>query len=114
VTNEDWDEPEEGAQEPVELALDGVLDLHHFAPREVRDLVPVWLDECRTAGILEVRIIHGKGIGVLRTIVHKALDRHPAVRWYGHASAAGSWGATLVHLTDPERPAHSLPDDHQE
>ncbi len=86
---------------PAELPIDGTLDLHMFQPREARDLVRDYLDECLRRGILEVRIVHGKGIGVLRRIVQGVLDRHPAVTWYGHASDAGSWGATLVRLRPP-------------
>lgn len=87
----------------VELPIDGVLDLHTFSPAETRDLVPAYLDECRARGILSVRIIHGKGVGVQREIVHAALRRHPAVVSFGHPQDAGSWGATVVELApDPE------------
>ena len=82
----------------VPLPIDGVLDLHTFAPKDVKDLVPVWLEECRSAGIRDVRIIHGKGQGVLRTIVHGILDGHPHVISYGHPSDGGSWGATVAVL----------------
>ena len=53
-------------EEPIQLPIDGVLDLHTFQPREVRSLVLEYLMECRVRGILRVRIIHGKGIGQLR------------------------------------------------
>ena len=93
--------PDEGLSEPevVELKIDGVLDLHTFHPRDVKDLVPDYLDECQRLGILEVRIIHGKGTGTLRKIVHSVLKKHPTVKDFrlgGHGS--GSWGATLVDL----------------
>ncbi len=79
----------------VELPVDGVLDLHTFAPQDVKDLVPTYLDECLERGITEVIIIHGKGKGVLRRIVRAALDRHPAVVSYEYG---GSWGATAATL----------------
>jgi DNA-nicking Smr family endonuclease len=63
--------------EPIQLPIDGVLDLHTFQPREIKDLVPDYLAECRSRGILRVRIIHGKGIGNLRRTVHAILSRHP-------------------------------------
>ena len=84
--------------EPAEIDLDGVLDLHMFHPKDVKDLVPDWIQECRAAGILEVRIIHGKGIGVLRTIVQGILDGHPDVVDFGHPGDSGSWGATVATL----------------
>jgi len=86
-------------QEVVELPIDGVLDLHTFQPREVKELVPNYLAECRQREILEVRIIHGKGKGVLRDIVHSCLDKLGYVKNYrlaGHGS--GGWGATAVDL----------------
>ncbi len=91
-------------QQPAPIPLDGVLDLHMFQPRDVKTLVPDYLDECLQAGILDVRIIHGKGTGVLRTIVHSILAKHPAVIDYRLAGVdGGSWGATLVRLQDPDR-----------
>lgn len=84
--------------EPVALPIDGVLDLHAFAPQDVKQLVPDWLDECRAAGIRDVRIIHGKGVGVLREIVHGILEKHPHVESFGHPTDGGSWGATVARL----------------
>lgn len=86
-------------EQPVELPIDGTLDLHTFAPRETADLVATWLDECRARGILEVRIVHGKGTGTQRRIVQRVLERHPAVKSFRTADErAGGWGATLVEL----------------
>ena len=87
---------------PIELPIDGVLDLHTFHPREVKDLVPDYLAECRERGIIEVRIIHGKGTGTLRRTVHAILSRLPEVSSFGLAMEdAGGWGATLVTLRLP-------------
>ena len=94
----DRDEPE-GVEELVEVPINGTLDLHTFAPREIADLVSTYLDECRERGILEVRIIHGKGTGTQRRIVQGVLERHPAVRAFRSGDAqGGGWGATLVDL----------------
>lgn len=82
-----------------ELLIDGVLDLHAFAPREVKALVTDYLDECRRRDILEVRIIHGKGIGALRETVHAVLRRRAdVVDFQLGGDAAGGWGATTVTL----------------
>ncbi|HWR68032.1 MAG TPA: Smr/MutS family protein, partial [Desulfomonilia bacterium] len=63
----------EGQEEYHELVVDGTLDLHMFSPRDIKDLVPDYLEECREKGILSVRIIHGKGTGTLRRTVHAIL-----------------------------------------
>jgi dsDNA-specific endonuclease/ATPase MutS2 len=82
-----------------ELPIDGTLDLHTFAPREVKDLVPTYIDECLKKGLLQLRIIHGKGTGTQRRIVHALLEKHPAVIAYRHeGGSGGSWGATVVDL----------------
>jgi DNA-nicking Smr family endonuclease len=84
---------------PVELPIDGTLDLHAFRPEEVKDLVTEWLEACRKRGILEVRIVHGKGTGALRRTVEAVLARSPAVLSFRLADeAGGGWGATLATL----------------
>lgn len=90
--------------EPVPLPIDGTLDLHSFRPAEVKDLVPDYLQECRKLGLLQVRIIHGKGTGTLRRTVHAILGRLDYVTGFKIAGEdGGSWGATLVNLL-PEVP----------
>jgi DNA-nicking Smr family endonuclease len=85
--------------EPVELPIDGVLDLHTFRPSDVKEVVVSYLEACRARGILEVRVVHGKGIGQLRQTVHALLARLPWVASYAIAGEAyGGTGATLVNL----------------
>jgi len=85
--------------EPIELPIDGVLDLHTFDPTQIKDLVPDYLEACREKGIYNVRIIHGKGIGNLRRTVHAILSRHPdVVSFTLDHPQYGGWGATLVYL----------------
>ena len=85
----------------VELPIDGTLDLHTFKPRDLGALIPEYLDACMRKGIYEVRIIHGKGEGILQRSVHVLLDRIPQVVAYQMADELrGGWGATLVQL-DP-------------
>lgn len=88
--------------EYVELPIDGILDLHTFSPRDVKELVADYLAECRKSGILQVRIIHGKGIGNLRRTVHAILGRSAMVQDFRLADGGdGGWGATIVTLRAP-------------
>jgi dsDNA-specific endonuclease/ATPase MutS2 len=82
------------------IAIDGdELDLHTFLPRDVGDAVVEYLDWAAERGLVRVRIIHGKGTGTLRRIVHAALAKHPRVSEYGLAAEqSGGWGATWVTL----------------
>jgi DNA-nicking Smr family endonuclease len=83
----------------VELPIDGILDLHTFHPREVKELIPEYLAACRERGTLEVRLVHGKGTGALRETVHALLRKIPEVVSFRLAGEeAGGWGATLVNL----------------
>jgi dsDNA-specific endonuclease/ATPase MutS2 len=86
----------------VALPIDGALDLHLFAPKEIKDLVIDYLHLCREKNILEVRIIHGKGMGVLRKTVHSTLQKLDFIEEFklaGHNR--GHWGATIVYLKPP-------------
>lgn len=93
----------------VILEIDGTLDLHHFSPKDVKTLVPDYLLECLQKEIYEVRIIHGKGKGVLRRTVHSILSRLDYVADFRlDDKMLGNWGATVVLLkrkqeTNPSR-----------
>ncbi|MFC1837361.1 Smr/MutS family protein [Thermodesulfobacteriota bacterium] len=83
----------------VHVPIDGTLDLHNFLPRDLKHLIPDYLEECCKAEITQVRIIHGKGIGNIRRTVHAILERLPEVIEFKLAGEdAGGWGATLVKL----------------
>ena len=84
--------------EEVHLPIDGVLDLHMFSPKDAASVVDEYLRACFEKGIFEVRIIHGKGKGVLRRTVHTLLEKHPLVLDFKLDAGPSSWGATLVFL----------------
>lgn len=87
----------------VELPIDGTLDLHTFSPQEIKSLVPDYIEACLEKGITKLRIIHGKGTGTLRQLVHSILKEHPAVlSFWQEEGSGGSWGATIVDLKRSE------------
>jgi DNA-nicking Smr family endonuclease len=83
----------------VILPIGDVLDLHSFKPQDIPSVVEEYLEECRRSGILQVRLIHGKGAGVQRAIIRSLVDKNPSVISFEDAPAeAGGWGATIVRL----------------
>ena len=99
-TGEAFDDGAFRCVEPVQrLQIDGTLDLHAIPPKQVGDLVDDYLDEARRQGVLQVRIVHGKGIGALRETVHARLRRRDDVEHFAlGGEGAGGWGATVVRL----------------
>ncbi len=91
--------PPDDDEAPVPLPITGELDLHTFRPQDLGELIPAYLAECTARGLHEIRIVHGKGTGTLRTTVHTLLQRSPLVRSYRLGDErTGGWGATLVTL----------------
>ncbi|MGH9464294.1 MAG: Smr/MutS family protein [Thermoanaerobaculia bacterium] len=88
-------------EDPVEVPIGDVLDLHSFLPAEIPDLVRHYLDEAWARGLRRLRIIHGRGTGTQRQTVRTILERDPRVSGFGDAPAeAGGWGATWVELKE--------------
>lgn len=91
--------PDPPFDEPVLLPLEDSIDLHPFSPKDIPSVVEEYLEQCIQAGLPEVRIIHGRGVGVQRNIVRSLLEKNPAVDFFQDAPAeAGGWGATRVVL----------------
>jgi dsDNA-specific endonuclease/ATPase MutS2 len=91
--------------EPFFIPITDVLDLHTFAPRDIRNAVEAYLAEAHRMGFLVLRIIHGRGIGVQRELVRTILSQTPFVLDFRDAPAeAGGWGATVVTLARKSEP----------
>jgi dsDNA-specific endonuclease/ATPase MutS2 len=84
--------------EPVHIPIEPELDLHAFAPRDIASLVEEYINEAHAAGFREVRLVHGRGMGVQRGIVQQALERHPLVESFSD-DPRSHLGATIAHLT---------------
>ena len=83
--------------EPVRIPIEAELDLHPFQPRDIPSVVEEYINEAHAAGLREVRVVHGRGIGVQRGVVQRVLDRHPLVESF--ADDHGSHlGATIARL----------------
>ncbi|MCF3651267.1 Smr/MutS family protein [Synoicihabitans lomoniglobus] len=95
---------------PVEFPITGELDLHTFRPSDLGELIPAYLEACQAKGLTNVRIIHGKGTGTLRTTVHTLLDRHPdlVMSYRLGNETSGGWGATIATL-NPTSASNSPP-----
>jgi dsDNA-specific endonuclease/ATPase MutS2 len=86
------------------MPIEDSLDLHTFQPRDVASVVEEYLFEARVKGFREVRLVHGKGKGVLRRVVHGVLAKHPAVKAFRDAGPSrGAWGATIAELAPLSR-----------
>jgi dsDNA-specific endonuclease/ATPase MutS2 len=79
------------------VPIEGHIDLHAFAPREIASVVEEYVRAAYDAGFREVRLIHGRGKGVQRGIVQAALERHPLVESFYDAPES-HLGATVARL----------------
>ena len=94
------------AFEGTRIPIEDVLDLHTFAPRDIKSVVEEYVSAAWQRGLREVRLIHGRGKGIQRGIVHQALERHPLVVEFWDAPET-HLGATVARLAEapasPER-----------
>jgi DNA-nicking Smr family endonuclease len=79
------------------VPIEDALDLHAFAPRDIKSVVEEYVNAAHEAGLREVRLIHGRGKGIQRGIVQQALERHPLVDAFWDA-AESHLGATVARL----------------
>lgn len=81
------------------LPIEDSIDLHTFQPKEIHIVVDEYLYQAVQRGFREVRIIHGKGVGVQREIVHSILSKHPNVVSFRDADDRGSTYVLLKELS---------------
>lgn len=82
---------------PKIVPIDGLLDLHTFSPKDTKYVVNEYIHAAVDADLTEIRIIHGRGIGVQRGIVQATLETHPLVTSFTDAPES-HLGATVVNL----------------
>ena len=80
---------------PIEIPIEDSIDLHSFQPEDVADLVEEYVCQAFQKGYREVRIIHGRGIGVQRKIVRSVLARHLKVLRFYDSEDRGSTSVIL-------------------
>jgi dsDNA-specific endonuclease/ATPase MutS2 len=84
--------------DPVHIPIESEIDLHSFAPRDIPSVVAEYVDAAAAAGLIEIRVVHGRGRGVQRGVVQAALERHPRVAEFWD-DATAHLGATIARLT---------------
>jgi DNA-nicking Smr family endonuclease len=89
-------------ENPHRVPIGPELDLHAFHPRDIPSVVEEYIQAAHEAGLVDVRVVHGRGRGVQRGIVQATLDRHPLVVSF-RDDTASHLGATLVVICPPER-----------
>jgi dsDNA-specific endonuclease/ATPase MutS2 len=98
----DGDDPAFDPELAVEVPIEDALDLHNFAPRDIPKVVEAYVEAARERGFREVRLIHGKGMGVQRARVQQVLAASPHVEeFFDGAPGRGAWGATIARLRPP-------------
>jgi DNA-nicking Smr family endonuclease len=83
----------------VRLPVEGTLDLHAFRPRDIKGVVSDYVEAAHEAGLREIRLIHGRGIGVQRATVQAVLAGHPLVEAYWDAPES-HLGATIARIKE--------------
>jgi len=80
-------------------AVDRELRIRHLTVDEAGFRLEQYLNDAFMAGLPSVRIVHGKGEGILRQAVHKMLAKHPLVLCFRLGDyGEGDYGVTIVDL----------------
>ena len=77
------------------------LRLRHLTVDEALPKVQEFLHDAYSSGFRQVRIIHGKGTGMLRETIRRELKKHPIVKSYrAGAYDGGGEGVTVVEFSE--------------
>ena len=93
------------------IPIEAELDLHAFAPGDIPSVVNEYVEAAAAAGLVEVRLIHGRGRGVQRGIVQQALERHASVDafWDDTDAHLGATFARIKAVTAPDESVSPTP-----
>ncbi len=84
--------------EPIKIELEDELDLHHFHPKDVKEVLAEFIEIAAAKGKKQIRIVHGKGISTVKSIVKKELENNSRILSY--SDDGSNWGATIAVLRD--------------
>jgi DNA-nicking Smr family endonuclease len=84
--------------EPTKIELEDELDLHHFHPKDVKEVLAEFIEIASEKGKKQIRIVHGKGISTVKSIVKKELESNSRI--ISFSDDGYNWGATIALLRD--------------
>ena len=83
------------------MSVDSELRIRRLTIDEALPKLEKYLDDAFMAGLPSVRIIHGKGTGILRQLVHDTVANHPLVKSYRLGEyGEGEAGVTIVEMAN--------------
>ncbi len=81
------------------LSVDDEIHLRRLTIDEASFKLDKYINDAFMAGIIRIRVIHGKGTGILRNAIHRQLGSHPLVKSYRLGIyGEGGAGVTIVEL----------------
>ena len=85
----------------IKITAPDEIRLRHLTVDEALFLLDQYLHDAFMSGLIQVRVVHGKGTGTLRQAVQKVLAKHSLVKSYRIGGyGEGGTGVTIVQLAD--------------
>ena len=83
------------------MVVESELRIRRLKVEEALPMIDPYLNAAFMADLHVVRIVHGKGTGTLRKVVHEVLAKHPLVKSFRLGDYnEGSFGVTIVELSN--------------